>query len=50
MPAAETLFFGLVFHATGVPINMLVAIAGSAIAVWFSRNPVFEQIRIGYRV
>ena len=43
--AGQTLFFGLVFHVTGVPINMLVAVAGSAIAVWFSRNPLFEQIR-----
>jgi threonine/homoserine/homoserine lactone efflux protein len=43
--AGQTLFFGLVFHVTGVPINMLVAVAGSAIAVWFSRNPLFELIR-----
>jgi threonine/homoserine/homoserine lactone efflux protein len=43
--AGQTLFFGLVFHVTGVPINMVVAVAGSAMAVWFSRNPLFEQIR-----
>ena len=43
--AGQTLFFGLLFHVTGVPINMLVAIAGSAIAASFSRNPLVERIR-----
>jgi len=41
----QTLFFGLLFHVTGVPVNMLVAIAGSAIAQSFARNPLFERIR-----
>lgn len=45
--AGQTLFFGLLFHVTGVPINMLVAVAGGAIASWFSRNPVFERARNG---
>jgi len=43
--AGQTLFFGLLFHVTGVPINMLVAVAGSAIAASFSRNPLVERIR-----
>ena len=43
--ARQTLFFGLLFHVTGVPINMLVAVSGSAIAASFSRNPLFERIR-----
>ncbi len=43
--AGQTLFFGLLFHVTGVPINMLVAIAGSAIAASFSRNPLLERLR-----
>lgn len=43
--AGQTLFFGLLFHVTGVPINMLVAVAGSAIAAVFSRNPLLEGIR-----
>ena len=43
--AGQTLLFGLLFHVTGVPINMLVAVAGSAIAAWFSLNPVLERIR-----
>ena len=43
--AGQTLFFGLLFHVTGVPINMLVAVAGSAIAASFSRNPLLERIR-----
>jgi len=43
--ARQTLFFGLLFHVTGVPINMLVAVAGSAIAASFSRNPLLERIR-----
>jgi threonine/homoserine/homoserine lactone efflux protein len=43
--AGQTLFFGLLFHVTGIPINMLVAIAGSAIVESFARNPLFERIR-----
>ncbi len=43
--AGQTLFFGLLFHVTGVPINLLVAVAGSAIAAAFSRNPLLEGIR-----
>jgi threonine/homoserine/homoserine lactone efflux protein len=43
--AGQTLFFGFLFHVTGVPVNMMVAVAGSAIAVWFSLNPVWERIR-----
>ncbi len=43
--AGQTLFFGLLFHVTGVPINLLVAVAGSAIAAAFSRNPLLERIR-----
>lgn len=43
--AGQTLFFGLLFHVTGVPINMLIAVAGSAIAAVFSRNPLLEGIR-----
>ncbi len=43
--AGQILFFGLLFHVTGVPINMLVAVAGSAIAASFSRNPLLERIR-----
>ena len=43
--AGQTLFFGLLFHVTGVPVNMLVAVAGSAIAMSFSRNPLLERIR-----
>lgn len=43
--AVQTLSFGLLFHVTGVPINILVAVAGGAIAGWFSRHPVFERVR-----
>lgn len=43
--AGQTLFFGLLFHVTGVPINMLVAVAGSAIVASFSRNPLLERVR-----
>ena len=38
---------GLLFHVTGVPINMLVAVVGGAIASWLSENPVFARIRNG---
>lgn len=43
--AGQTLFFGVLFHVTGVPINMLVAVAGSAIAASFSGNPLLERMR-----
>ena len=45
--AGQILFFGLLFHVTGVPVNMLVAVAGGAIAGWFSRYPVYERVRNG---
>ena len=45
--AGQTLFLGLLFHVTGVPINMLVAVVGGGIASWLSQNPVFERIRNG---
>jgi len=43
--AGQTLLFGLLFHVTGVPINMIVAVTGSGIAAWFSRNRLFERMR-----
>ena len=45
--AGQTLFLGLLFHVTGVPINMLVAVVGGAIASWLSQNPVFARVRNG---
>src|SRR5436309_8238296 len=43
--AGQILFFGLLFHVTGVPINMLVAVTGSGIAAWLSRNRLFDRMR-----
>ncbi len=43
--ASQTMLLSVVFHLTGVPINMLVAVAGGALAAWFARHPLFEQIR-----
>ncbi len=43
--AGQALLLGLFFHVTGVPVNMLVAVAGSAIAGWFARNPLRERLR-----
>ena len=45
--AGQTLFLGLLFHVTGVPINMLVAVVGGAMASWLSQNPVFARVRDG---
>ena len=45
--AGQTLFLGLLFHVTGVPINMLVAVVGGGIASWLSQNPVFARVRDG---
>lgn len=45
--AGQTLVLGLLFHVTGVPINMLVAVIGGAMASWVSQNPVFARVRNG---
>jgi threonine/homoserine/homoserine lactone efflux protein len=43
--AGQTLLLGLLFHVTGVPVNVLVAIAGSALATWLSRHRGVERAR-----
>jgi threonine/homoserine/homoserine lactone efflux protein len=43
--AGQTLLFGLLFHVTGVPVNIVVAVAGGSIARWGARRPVFERAR-----
>ena len=45
--ANQTMLLSFLFHLTGVPINMLVAVVGSAIAAWFARYPLFDQMRNG---
>ncbi len=43
--AGQILFFGLLFHVTGVPVNVLVAVLGSAMAASFSKNPMLQRVR-----
>jgi threonine/homoserine/homoserine lactone efflux protein len=43
--AGQTLLLGLLFHVTGVPVNMLVAVAGGSIARWGARHPLFARAR-----
>jgi threonine/homoserine/homoserine lactone efflux protein len=43
----QTLCFGLLFHVTGVPVNMLMAVAGGTVGSWFARHALFERCRNG---
>ena len=43
----QTLCFGLLFHVTGLPVNLLVALAGGAVGSWFARHTLFERCRNG---
>jgi threonine/homoserine/homoserine lactone efflux protein len=42
-PAGQILFFGLLFNVTGVPVNLLVAYAGGALARVLTRHPVWAR-------
>jgi threonine/homoserine/homoserine lactone efflux protein len=44
-PALQILFFGLLFHVTGVPVNLLVAVAGGRLAALLARRPSWARIQ-----
>src|SRR5260221_3389893 len=44
-PALQILFFGLLFHVTGVPVNLVVALAGGRLAILLTRRPHWTRIQ-----
>lgn len=44
-PALQILFFGVLFHVTGVPVNLMVALAGGRLAALLARRPSWGRIQ-----
>ena len=44
-PTLQILFFGLLFHVTGVPVNLIVALAGGRLAMLLARRPSWARIQ-----
>jgi len=44
-PMLQILFFGLLFHVTGVPVNLIVALAGGHLAALLARRPSWARIQ-----
>ena len=44
-PALQILFFGLLFHVTGVPVNLMVALAGGRLAALLKRRPSWARMQ-----
>jgi threonine/homoserine/homoserine lactone efflux protein len=44
-PALQILFFGLLFHVTGVPVNLMVALAGGRLASLLARRPSWARVQ-----
>jgi threonine/homoserine/homoserine lactone efflux protein len=44
-PALQILFFGLLFHVTGVPVNLMVALAGGRLATLLARRPSWARVQ-----
>jgi len=44
-PALQILFFGLLFHVTGVPVNLLVALASGRLAALLARRPNWARVQ-----
>lgn len=44
-PTLQILLFGLLFHVTGVPVNLLVALAGGHLATLLALRPSFARIQ-----
>jgi threonine/homoserine/homoserine lactone efflux protein len=41
----QILFFGLLFHVTGVPVNLMVALAGGRLATFLARRPAWARVQ-----
>ena len=44
-PWMQMLVLGLLFQVTGIPTNLAVAFAGSSIARWIARRPIWARIQ-----
>jgi threonine/homoserine/homoserine lactone efflux protein len=44
-PALQILVFGLLFHVTGVPVNLMVALAGGRLASLLARRPSWARVQ-----
>jgi threonine/homoserine/homoserine lactone efflux protein len=44
-PTLQILFFGLLFHVTGVPVNLMVALAGGRLATLLARRPGWARMQ-----
>jgi threonine/homoserine/homoserine lactone efflux protein len=44
-PTMQILFFGLLFHVTGVPVNLMVALAGGRLAKLLARRPGWARVQ-----
>lgn len=44
-PITQILFFGLLFHVTGVPVNFMVALAGGRFATLLARRPGWARVQ-----
>jgi len=44
-PTLQILFFGLLFHVTGVPVNLMVALAGGRLAAFMARRPRWARMQ-----
>jgi threonine/homoserine/homoserine lactone efflux protein len=44
-PTLQILVFGLLFHVTGVPVNLMVALAGGRLATLLAQRPSWARIQ-----
>jgi threonine/homoserine/homoserine lactone efflux protein len=44
-PTLQILIFGLLFHVTGVPVNLMVALAGGRLATLLARRPSWARVQ-----
>jgi threonine/homoserine/homoserine lactone efflux protein len=44
-PTLQILFFGPLFHVTGVPVNLMVALAGGCLAAFLARRPRWARMQ-----
>jgi threonine/homoserine/homoserine lactone efflux protein len=44
-PTLQILIFGLLFHVTGVPVNLSVALAGGRLATLLARRPRWARVQ-----
>lgn len=45
VPWAQMLLLGLLFQVTGIPTNLMVALAGGSVARWIARRPAWARFQ-----